>query len=41
MERYKQFRTEVIETITGYKLPVITLGRETPREAVYVRCLRM
>lgn len=34
MERYKQFRTEVIETITGYKLPVITLGRETPREAV-------
>lgn len=33
-ERYKQFRTEVIETITGYKLPVITLGRETPREAV-------
>lgn len=34
MERYKRFRTEVIETITGYKLPVITLGRETPREAV-------
>lgn len=34
MEHYKQFRTEVIETITGYKLPVITLGRETPREAV-------
>lgn len=34
MERYKKFRTEVIETITGYKLPVITLGRETPREAV-------
>ncbi len=34
MERYKQFRTDVIETITGYKLPVITLGRETPREAV-------
>lgn len=34
MERYKAFRTNVIETITGYKLPVITLGRETPREAV-------
>ena len=34
MERYKQFRIKVIETITGYKLPVITLGRETPREAV-------
>lgn len=34
MERYKRFRSEVIETITGYKLPVITLGRETPREAV-------
>ena len=34
MDKYKRFRTEVIETITGYKLPVITLGRETPREAV-------
>lgn len=34
MERYKAFRTNVIETVTGYKLPVITLGRETPREAV-------
>lgn len=34
MERYKQFRADVIETITGYKLPVITLGRDTPREAV-------
>lgn len=34
MERYKNFRTNVIEIITGYKLPVITLGRETPREAV-------
>ena len=34
MERYKRFRIEVIETITGYKLPVITLGKETPREAV-------
>ena len=34
MEKYKKFRTEVIETIIGYKLPVITLGKETPREAV-------
>ena len=34
MERYKAFRSNVIETITGYKLPVITLGKETPREAV-------
>ena len=33
-ERYKKFRTEVIETIIGYKLPVITQGRETSREAV-------
>ena len=33
-ERYKRFRAEVIDTITGYKLPVITLGKETPREAV-------
>ncbi len=33
-ERYKLFRTDVIDAITGYKLPVITLGRETPREAV-------
>ena len=34
LDRYKEFRAEVIETITGYKLPVITLGKETPREAV-------
>lgn len=33
MEKYKQFRTQVIDTIVGYKLPVITLGKETPREA--------
>lgn len=33
-DKYKKFRSEVIETITGYKLPVITLGKETPREAV-------
>ena len=34
MEKYKKFRTQVIDTIIGYKLPVITLGKETPREAV-------
>lgn len=34
LEKYKQFRTQVIDTIVGYKLPVITLGKETPREAV-------
>lgn len=31
---YKKFRTEVLDTITGYKLPVITLDRKTPREAI-------
>ena len=34
IERYYQFRDEVIDTIVRYKLPVITLGKETPREAV-------
>ena len=34
MDKYKQFRSDVLDTITGYKLPVITLGKETPREAV-------
>lgn len=34
IERYYQFRDEVIDTIVRYKLPVITLGRETPRDAV-------
>lgn len=33
-ERYRQFRSDVLDTIMGYKLPVITLGKETPREAV-------
>lgn len=33
-ERYKRFRSEVLDTITGYKLPVITLDKNTPREAV-------
>ena len=32
--RYKQFRNEVLDVMKGYKLPVITLNKETPREAV-------
>lgn len=34
METYNQFKSDVIDTITGYKLPVITLDKSTPREAV-------
>lgn len=34
LEKYKTFKKDVLDTITGYKLPVITLGKETPREAV-------
>ena len=34
METYNKFKSEVIDTITGYKLPVITLDKSTPREAV-------
>lgn len=34
LDRYRAFRVDVIETIAGYKLPVITLGKETPRDAV-------
>ena len=33
-EKYKMFRSLVLDTITGYKLPVITLDKSTPREAV-------
>lgn len=33
-DKYKKFRNEVLDTITGYKLPVITLDKTTPREAV-------
>ncbi len=33
-EKYKRFRTEVLDTIVAYKLPVITLKQSTPREAV-------
>ena len=34
MELFKQFKSEVMDTITQYKLPVITLDKTTPREAV-------
>lgn len=34
IEKFKLFRTDVLDTITRYKLPVITLDKETPREAV-------
>ena len=33
-EKYKRFRSEVLDTIVGYKLPVITLLKNTPKEAV-------
>ncbi len=33
-EKYKRFRNEVLDPIWGYNIPVITLGRDTPREAV-------
>jgi len=33
-DKYKLFRKEVIDTNTTYKLPVITLDKTTPREAV-------
>ena len=32
--KYKRFRSEVLDTITGYKLPVIILDKTTPKEAV-------
>lgn len=31
---FKKFKSEVIDTISSYKLPVITLDKTTPREAV-------
>lgn len=34
MELFTEFKAEVIDTITAYKLPVITLDKSTPREAV-------
>lgn len=33
-ERYKRFIAEVRKTVSGYKIPVITLTKDTPREAV-------
>ena len=33
-EKYKAFRTEILDTITSYRLPVITLLKNTPKEAV-------
>ena len=34
MEEFKRFQADVLNTISGYKLPVITLDKSTPREAV-------
>ena len=34
LELFKLFKSEVIDTINNYKLPVITLDKSTPREAV-------
>lgn len=34
IEQFKEFNDAVINTITSYKLPVITLDKSTPREAV-------
>lgn len=34
VELYKRFYNEVLKTIISYKLPVITLDKTTPREAV-------
>lgn len=31
---WKAFKSNVLDTMTGYMLPVIKLGKETPREAV-------
>ena len=31
---FKKFKSEIVDTITAYKLPVITLDKTTPREAV-------
>jgi len=34
LERLRIFRTEVLTVIQGYKIPVITLDKNTPKEAV-------
>ncbi len=34
LDKYKLFKKEILDTITAYKLPVISLDKDTPREAV-------
>lgn len=34
IDKYINFRSEIIETVTAYRLPVITLEASTPKEAV-------
>ena len=34
VERFDAFDTEVLQAIYGYQVPVITLGKDTPKEAV-------
>lgn len=34
LERYAQFNADVLEPIKGYKVPIITLSKDTPKEAV-------
>lgn len=34
VELFKQFKDQIVDTISMYKLPVITLDKSTPREAV-------
>ncbi len=31
MDEFKRFQADVLNTISGYKLPVITLDKSTPR----------
>lgn len=33
-DRYNKFRSDVLDTIKNYRLPVITLDKDTPKEAV-------
>lgn len=34
IERYIEFDTQILQTVYGYKVPVITLDKNTPKEAV-------
>lgn len=34
MAKFTRFQSEIIETVTSYRLPVITMDKNTPREAV-------